>query len=680
MSAQRMNTVIRLVAGGSVLMLGVMSARVAQLQAKPDERVAAIVESRERARALPEARGRLLDRRGRVVSSTRLAHRVIIDPVSFPEDFDVALAQLSQAMGVSPDVVGVPLVNALDRNARVAADLEKVEADEREAVTVETVVRAFRERVGLDERAEDDDGARPKVRRYLAVGKPLDRARADAVRALGLSGVSLEARPVRERAEDVSVAALAGQVRIDPRTLEHAGVLGAEARFDGALSPVSGEYRAASDAWGRPLWIERGGWAEGDTGADVRLSIDLEITRIVREALERGVDAADAQGGRAVVVDPATGEVLAMADVARRPDDAVDFPWLVKTDDDQWVLPEGADPDVILEGRDRKRYVVLRPVEHESGEPALRRNRCIEEAYEPGSTFKPLVWALAAGEALLPRDEVIDGHKGVRRLDYGRVVRDVAPKDELTWDEVLVHSSNVGMSQLVERLSEQRLREHVRAMGFGRVTALDLPREAPGLVTSAQNWNHYTQTSIAMGYEIAATPVQMARAFSLMARSGAQAGTVADLRLDAAGSSPTVAQRVLPADPVLRAREPMQRTAEKMDSLRMRFREGAQPATYTMFGKSGTSNIAIVPPHGLGKPKGVGGYFTNQHHSSYVAAAPVDLPRIVVLVVIDDPGPALVRIDQHYGSWTAGPVVREIVERTLRYLGVSPDVVEGGAG
>ncbi|MEM9559186.1 MAG: penicillin-binding transpeptidase domain-containing protein [Planctomycetota bacterium] len=406
----------------------------------------------------------------------------------------------------------------------------------------------------------------------------------------------------------------------------------------------------------------------------MRLSIDLEITRIVREALERGVELADAQGGRAVVVDPATGEVLAMADIARAPEDAVAFPWLVKNDEDEWVLPEGVSPEVVLEGRDRLRYTVLSPVEHPSGEPSLRRNRTVEEAYEPGSTFKPLVWALAAGRGLLPEDEVIDGHQGVRRLEYGRTVRDVAAKDELTWDEVLVHSSNVGMSQLVERLGEEELRAYVRSMGFGRETGLGLPRESPGIVTSAKNWNHYTQTSIAMGYEVAVTPVQMVRAFSMLARTGERAGTVPDLRLDAAGGSPTVAERVLPPGPVERAREPMRRTAERMDDLRMRFRESAVPATYSMFGKSGTSLIAIVPPAGMGKPRGVGGYFPNQHHTSFLAAAPVDRPRIVVLVVIDDPGPALVRTDRHYGSWTAGPVVREIVEGTLRYLGVAGDL------
>ena len=148
----------------------------------------------------------------------------------------------------------------------------------------------------------------------------------------------------------------------------------------------------------------------------------------------------------------------------------------------------------------------------------------------------------------------------------GRVIRDVTRRDEMTWAEVLIHSSNIGMAQVAERMSARQLRDAVVRFGFGSRTNIGLPGESPGIVTTARRWTRYSQTSVAMGHEVAVTPVQIARAFSVFARTGERAGTMPRLRLTAAElDEPEVSLRVLPADVANLAREVMGGVTERLD-------------------------------------------------------------------------------------------------------------------
>lgn len=223
----------------------------------------------------------------------------------------------------------------------------------------------------------------------------------------------------------------------------------------------------------------------------------------------------------------------------------------------------------------------------------------------------------------------------------------------------------------------------VTSLGFGAPTGIGLGGEASGIVTSERNWTNYTQTSVGMGYEVAVTPIQMARAFSVFARRGDHAGTLPQIRLAAVGDdqkrgmlgSHAFVERVFSPEASQRVIKPMTTVAERMDkTMRRQYPDLPEPR-YTMFGKSGTSLIAMVPPEpGLVSPRGGRAYFEKQHHSSFIVAAPASDPQIVVLVVLDDIGPERVRNRKHYGSWVAGPVVRRIVEDTLPYLNVPSDI------
>ncbi|VAX42583.1 hypothetical protein MNBD_PLANCTO03-1475, partial [hydrothermal vent metagenome] len=193
-------------------------------------------------------------------------------------------------------------------------------------------------------------------------------------------------------------------------------------------------------------------------------------------------------------------------------------------------------------------------------------------------------------------------------------------------------------------------------------------------------WSHWTQESVAYGHEVAVTPVQMARAFCAFARSGEMAGTLPTVRLLAAkpGSAESDAiVRALPTDVATLTRETLRHVAVKVEQNMAADAERPEAGwRYQMFGKSGTAEIPLgKAPEGKKRPRRSTGYFDNQYNSSFVAGAPLETPRLLVVVVIDDPGPALVEARQHYGSRVAGPVARRVLERSLTYLGVVPDVL-----
>jgi cell division protein FtsI (penicillin-binding protein 3) len=311
---------------------------------------------------------------------------------------------------------------------------------------------------------------------------------------------------------------------------------------------------------------------------------------------------------------------------------------------------------------------------------SLGRNRCIEDVYEPGSTFKSFVWSAITAMGAADPGEIIDTEGGRWRTSYGRAIEDESRQNQLSWHDVLVHSSNIGMIKSAERIGFAQLREIVVRFGFGSKTGLGLPGETSGLVTPARQWSKHTQTSIAMGYEVGVTPVQMVRAFSAFARSGELAGTIPELRLTAVDTremATNVATRVLPTDVVMVARDAMGDVAHNMETRWAKPPKG-QAWRYDLFGKSGTTKIAAVAPPEKRRPRWLGGYFERQYHSSFIAAGPIEAPRIVVLVVIDDPGPERVRTRSYYGSAVAGPVVRRVMERSLSYLGITPTVDESG--
>ncbi|MCC5785463.1 MAG: penicillin-binding protein 2 [Phycisphaerales bacterium] len=617
------------------LVLFALLFRVGQLQIAPGDELASAVQQRQASLPVPAWRGEIHDRRGRVLATSTPGFRVFLDPWAMrehtPEEFDWTIIELSEAIDRPAHEIGERLMRAVFAN---------------------------------DDRAEvaASEGRAPRPIRYIAFHGLLTPEQEARVRALELKGVHLERRQDRVYPGGEFVASIVGLVGF-----EHEGRLGAEHALEPSLRQRDGAIRFVRDADNKPMWVHPRGWRPGESGRTVRLSLDLELQRIAYEELSQGVELANAAGGRLVLVDTYTGGVLAMVDIVREVEDAVEYPWVPAG------TPRSEEPEA---PESRQRYIAMprASVPH----PAMARNRCVEDVYEPGSTFKPFVWAGVTELGLADPEEIFQTHGGRWRTSYGRRIEDVTRRDQMSWADVLVHSSNIGMVKASERMSDRQLHGLMRRFGFGQRTGIGLPGESPGIMTPLSRWNKYTHTSVAFGYEVAVTPIQMVRAFCAFARPGDLAGTLPVVRLTESASpgapDPIVVERVLDADVATLARRTMERTVQNMERgvpIPGRPEDGWQ---YRMFGKSGTANIPLPPtPEGYRRPRWARAYFEGQFNSSFIAGAPLEQPRLAVLVVIDDPGPDRVRQRRHYGSWVAGPVARRVLERSLGYMGVPPD-------
>ena len=462
-------------------------------------------------------------------------------------------------------------------------------------------------------------------RRYVVLAQDVDEAQVDLLRQLDLDGIGMETKLVRDYPAGGLASQLVGKVGF-----EHTGQAGVEYAFDRDLRPVPGHVKALRDAFGRTLWINRQDYVPGDPGDDVRLSIDLAIQESAERHLGEMVEDMNAGGGRVIVLDAQNGDVLAMADILReRPG------WKEAT-------------------RDPSRKI----------HPALGRNRNFTDPYEPGSTFKSFVWARATQVGAAKPSEIIPLPAGPYTTPFGRTIHDVKYTGPVSWKTVLVKSLNGGMAMVAMRMSFEQLQQAVRDFGFGQKVAMGIPGESAGIVTAPGKWSKYTQTSVAMGHEIAVTPIQMVRAFSAFARDD---GTMVQPRLvmprgsgergvnRTAASTPVIDPKVLTV-----AREAMLGVVEEGTARK------AQSAHYRMFGKTGTAELAVP---------GQRGYDRDRYVASFIAAAPATNPRLVVLCVIDDPD----KRKGHFGGSIAGPVVRDVVDDALQYLGVPYDQAEDKA-
>jgi cell division protein FtsI/penicillin-binding protein 2 len=652
-----------------VVALAAIVLRVGQLQLVPPGQLAEHVQARVTRATLPGVRGEILDRRGRLLSTTRIGYRAFVDPTLFPDPPEDAIIRLADALGVMPEEVGEPIMSKVAVNdARLALFPEPDKVDQ------QSLSEMLRQMFSEGER-DDDAADSPRLVRYVPVGPVLDEARVDAVKALKIPGVHLERRDIREYPGGPLVASVVGKVGDEPKW-----TIGAERILNDQLLGNSGKAEYVRDAQGRPLWVEPGHWNPAKRGQDARLSIDLELQRIAHEELMKGIAEADAAGGRCIMLDPLTGEVLAMVDIVVERDDLAPYVW-------EPLDPKAPRPSLPT-GSARPRYKTLTDDPARKIHPALARNRCIEDVYEPGSTFKSFIWSIITERGLAQPTEVFDTEGGRWFTAYGRYIEDVTKRDVMTWQEVLVNSSNIGMVKAGERMTFQQMHEAMTRFGFGSRTNIGLPGEGAGIITPVKRWSKYSQTSVPIGHEVAVTPIQMVRAFSSFARPGDLAGTLPDVTLRASDPESVtipVVNRVLPPEIALLTRETLGGVTHNVEE-RMKLQarqhkmEGeTQEAAnwrYMLFGKSGTAEIPLgKAPKGMRRPRGVSGYFDGQYNSSFIAAGPTEDPRLVCLVVIDDPGPQRVRTRTHYGSMTAGPVVRRAMERALTYLGSPPSPI-----
>jgi cell division protein FtsI (penicillin-binding protein 3) len=630
----RMDRTALIAAAGVVGVMAIMLGRVIQLQVAPSVQLQPFITDRLTKITEEAPCGDLTDCRGRQLAVSKFGYRVFVDPLEFPNPPGPAISLLADAVGMKPQEVAKRLAPAMEGNTEI-----------------------------IDAHSGDDPPEETsKLKRYITIGGVLEDWRVESVKALRIDnkpipGVHLETRPVREYTAAAIAASIVGMVGSDM-----IGLSGAEKMFTPYVQPEKGSLKYVRDARGEPMWIYPGGYTPPARGRDIRLSLDLEVQNIVVEELKRGVAEADAAGGRCVVLDPYSGEIMAMADYVRPCKDAKDYDWNAP-------IPKGGNGT---------RYRIIPKDIQAAIDPALGRNRCVEDVYEPGSTFKAFMWSTCLMHGVTNVNEVFNTYNGHWKTPYGRPVTDVHPKDHLKWTEVLVQSSNIGMTQAVSRLSFTQARDAIVSLGFGKRAGLGLPGESPGMVTTEKDWSKYSQTSVAFGYEVGVTPVQMVRAFSAYCRKGDLMGTIPSVRFTATDFDSAMAdpgRRVFPSSIAQTTKETMKGVTDGLDDKLAKQHEFFR---YEAFGKSGTAQAPLgKPPAGKKKPKGSDGYFGGQYNVSFIAGGPYEDPRVVVLVVVDDPGPDLVKNKRYFGSAVAGPINRRIMERTLSYMGVTPSVPYG---
>jgi len=526
-------------------------------------------------------------------------------------------ADLLGARGTIYDRNGVPL--AFSRiTYSIFADPGRIVPQQRPAARLaailgrpETEIAALLARGGrfqwLCRRANDDVVVRVRELCQTTRG-------ADGKMVEGLRGVGFKA----EKKRLYPYGALAGQTLGFVRD-DHLGGAGIELAYDEVLSGRDGYLVAEVDGSSHRRVIpgRRLQQVKPESGRDVYLTIDVRIQETAEAALRAAAEQFGAAGGSAVVVDPMTGEVLALANYPTMdPNHYRDFPR------EQW------------------------------------RNHAVTCVYEPGSTFK-LVAACAALEegGMTPESPVLccTGAKRIgRRVIHCAQHHGSRAHGALNLHGVVVQSCNIGAATIAAAVGSRKFYHTLRALGFTERTGVGLPGEATGSVPPLQQWRDIRLANLAFGQGISVTPLQLVRAYSAVAARG----VLPPLHIVARVGGPDGAS----AEPLLRGRRALSaRTAETMVGiLRDVVTEGtgksAQVAGFTVAGKTGTAR----------KPTPEQGYASGLRVGSFVGFAPAEDPRMAILVVIDEPQ------GSGYGSVVAAPAFADIARRGLAYLGMPP--------
>lgn len=501
----------------------------------------------------------------------------------------------------------------LDRNGRVLAysvDADTVYAVPNEIADAERAARALCGALA-DCRPRDVQALAERIRRgrYFAyVRRQITPEQARRIAALDLEGIGFMKESRRLYPNRELAAHLLGYVGIDSD-----GLAGIEERYDTLIKGRPGTVLIQTDARRRAFSSNQKPPTSGDT---LELTVDVYLQHIVERELRAGVLAAGAAGGSAVVQDPHTGEVLALAN-----------------------------------------HPTFNPNAYRDFSADERRNRAVQDLYEPGSTFKIVTASAALEEKIVgPADLVNTGPGHIR---FGtRTIDEAGGRNygELSFQDVIVKSSNVGVIRVGLRLGPERLSGYVRRFGFGRPTSPDFRGENPGIVWRPERLNDSALASVAMGYQVGVTPMQMAAATSAVANGGelVQPRVVRAVIRD--GRRLPVPRRSL-GRPISAA------TAAQLTSIMEAVVERgtgsrARVDGHTVAGKTGTAS------------KVVGGrYSQTDYNVSFVGFVPSHRPALTIVVVVDSP-----RRLPAYGGVVAAPIFQRIADAALRHLGVPPTI------
>ena len=387
--------------------------------------------------------------------------------------------------------------------------------------------------------------------------------------------------------------------------VEDKGQEGIELAFDHELAGRPGSRRVIKDRLGRVV-EGIGEQVPPVDGKDIQLSIDSKIQFFAYQKLREAVTTHKARGGSVVVIDSITGEVLAMAN-----------------------------------------YPSYEPDNRRNLTGEQLRNRALTDVFEPGSTMKPITVAMALEAGRVKPQTLIDTSPG-RYTMSGFTIRDTHNYGTLTVEGVIQKSSNIGALKIAQRMSPHEMWDTYTQLGYGQKPQLRFPGAVTGRLRPWKTWRPIEQATMAYGYGLSASLFQMAHSYTAFAHDG-QIIPATILKSD----TPAVGTQVFSVQNAVEVRKMLQMAAGPGGT-----GQRAQTIGYSVGGKSGTAH------------KQVGrGYATNKYRAWFTGLAPIDKPRIVVAVMIDEPSDG-----HYYGGEVAAPVFSETVQQALRLMGVTPDM------
>ena len=502
----------------------------------------------------------------------------------------------------------------------VSIEVDSLYADPRKVVNVDRTARAIAPILQVE-----PDELRKRLKSQSSfewIQRKISPKEVDQIKALHLPGLLFLKENKRFYPNAQLAAHVIGFVGLDSRGLE-----GIEVQYDTSLNGKGQIWKMNRDALGRGIAMDEPLPSNQEEHyRNVVLTLDKQIQYVVETELSQTVQKWGAKGGLAIAMDPLTGKVLAMAA----------YPFF--------------NPNQFLQYR--------------SG---VWRNRAISDVFEPGSLFKTFLAAAALEERVVRPTDSFYCENG-SYTTYDRTIHDTSKHGWLTFQQIIKVSSNIGALKVGEKIGKERLYKYICAFGFGEKTQIGLPGEAKGIVHHPRYWAPIALDTISFGQGISVTGIQLASALSAIANGGVlMKPTVVERITNEKGETvqsfqPQPIRRVLSERGARAVGAMLEVTTEKGGT-----GAGAVPAGYEVAGKTGTAQKVDAR---------WGGYADDRYVSAFMGFAPADEPKMVLLVVVDEPQGA------NYGGVVAAPAFRTIMEKTLPYLNAHPEgtvIVENSA-
>jgi len=504
----------------------------------------------------------------------------------------------------NPNLVAEKLAGLFVSKMEFKADEESetpIDADElrQEALDKET------------ERIEDLFGNSDLV--WIPLKNRVNRALREEIEKLGIPGLTFEEEEMRAYPEASAAAQTLGFVGKDDSGQDK-GYFGLEGYYDSSLTGKHGFKSGETNALGIPIIFGASKVGAPVRGVDLVTHIDKSIQLLVEKYLSKGIEKYEAVSGSIIVMRPEDGAVLAMA------------------------ASPAYDPDKYFDYGDE-----------------FFRNPVISDAFEPGSIFKPIIMASALDAGVVNPDTVCDICDGPYKVDkYFIRTWNNEYNPGSTMRDVIIHSDNVGMAFVGSRLGADKMYDYLTSFGFGQVTGIDLQGEVTPSLREKGTWNVVDLATASFGQGIAVTPIQMAKALSIIANGGKQiTPQVVDkiqIAEDTEDLEPEVGGQVVSAETTRKITEMMIAAVKDGEA------KWAVPKGFTIAGKTGTAQIPVA-----------GHYDEEKTNASFVGFAPPYNPKFLMLITLREPQ------SSPWASETAAPLWFDIAKELFPYLGIQPD-------